>query len=85
MYSVLLIVHIIISILLGLLSCYIVSRSLFGLFGKVSFSNFQDIKLPIIIPVNYNINKYNLKNNNNITDLKLYRKTDVTNKIIASL
>ena len=33
-----------------------------------------DLKLPIIIPTNYNINKYNLKNNNNLTDLKLYRK-----------
>ena len=51
MYSVLLIVHIVISMLLGLLSCYIVSRSLYGLFGKVSFSNFQDIKLPIIAVV----------------------------------
>ena len=48
MYSVLLILHVVISILLGLLSCYIVSRSLFGLFGKVSFSSFQDIKLPIV-------------------------------------
>ncbi len=48
MYSILLIVHIIISILLSILSCYIVVRSLFGLLGKVSFSNFYDIKLPIV-------------------------------------
>lgn len=48
MYSILLIVHIVISILLSILSCYIVVRSLFGLLGKVSFSNFYDIKLPIV-------------------------------------
>ena len=47
MYSILLIFHIVISILLGILSCYIVLRSIFGLLGKVSFSNFYDIKLPI--------------------------------------
>uniref|UniRef100_A0A6C0C5A1 MYM-type domain-containing protein n=1 Tax=viral metagenome TaxID=1070528 RepID=A0A6C0C5A1_9ZZZZ len=38
-----------------------------------------DIKMPIIIPVNYNINQYNLKNNNNLSDLKLYRKKKVEN------
>ena len=38
-----------------------------------------DLKLPIIIPTNYNINNYNLKNNNNITDLKLYRKNKLNN------
>jgi len=38
-----------------------------------------DFKLPIIIPTNYNINKYNLKNNNNLTDLKLYRKNKPNN------
>ena len=38
-----------------------------------------DLKLPIIIPTNYNINKYNLKNNNNLTDLKLYRKNKPSN------
>ena len=38
-----------------------------------------DLKLPIIIPTNYNINKYNLKNNNNLTDLKLYRKNKPNN------
>tara|TARA_E500000331_G_C17227480_1_gene700981 strand:+ start:365 stop:808 length:444 start_codon:yes stop_codon:yes gene_type:complete len=47
MYSILLIFHIVISILLGIISCYIVLRSIFGLLGKVSFSNFYDIKLPI--------------------------------------
>lgn len=51
MYSLLLIVHIVISILLGILSCYIVGRSLFGLFGKVLFSTFHDIKLPIVAVV----------------------------------
>ena len=38
-----------------------------------------DLKMPIIIPVNYNINKYNLKNNNNLCDLKLYRKKKLEN------
>ena len=48
MYSAILISHIVISILLILLSVYIVMRSVFGLLGKVDFSAFQDIKLPII-------------------------------------
>ena len=48
MYSAILISHIFISILLILLSVYIVMRSVFGLLGKVDFSAFQDIKLPII-------------------------------------
>ena len=48
MYSAILISHIVISILLILLSVYIVMRSVFGLLGKVNFSVFQDIKLPII-------------------------------------
>ena len=48
MYSVILISHIVISILLVLLAIYIVMRSLFGVFGKVNFSTFHDIKLPII-------------------------------------
>tara|TARA_B100000795_G_scaffold251821_1_gene220912 strand:+ start:38 stop:481 length:444 start_codon:yes stop_codon:yes gene_type:complete len=47
MYSAILISHIVISILLILLSIYIVIRSLFGVLGKVSFSNLYDIKLPI--------------------------------------
>ena len=51
MYSMLLIVHIVISILLGILSSYIVIRSFLGLIGKVSFSNSQDIKLPIVAVV----------------------------------
>ena len=47
MYSAILISHIVISILLILLSIYIVMRSLFGVLGKVSFSKLYDIKLPI--------------------------------------
>lgn len=43
-----------------------------------------DVKLPIIIPVNHNINEYNLKNNNNFTDLKLYRKKKVDNNNIKN-
>ena len=39
-----------------------------------------DIKLPIIIPINYNINKYSSKNNNNLSNgLKLYRKKKLNN------
>jgi hypothetical protein len=38
-----------------------------------------DLKIPIIIPVNYNINKYNLKNNSVFSDLKLYRKKKLEN------
>ena len=48
MYSAILISHIVISILLILLAIYIVMRSLFGVFGKVDFSRFHDIKLPIV-------------------------------------
>ena len=48
MYSAILISHIVISILLILLSLYIVIRSFFGVIGKVSFSNFQDIQLSIV-------------------------------------
>ena len=48
MYSVILVSHIVISFLLIVLSIYIVTRSLFGVFGKVNFSTFHDIKLPII-------------------------------------
>ena len=48
MYSVILISHIVISILLILLSLYIVIRSFFGVIGKVSFSKFQDIQLSIV-------------------------------------
>ena len=47
MYSAILISHIIISVLLILLSIYIVIRSIFGVLGKVSFSTLYDIKLPI--------------------------------------
>mgnify|MGYP000639576737 FL=1 len=57
------------------------NRLLLDIFGgNMSIDEYRnnnilyDLKLPIIIPTNYNINKYNLKNNNNITDLKLYRK-----------
>ena len=48
MYSAILISHIVISILLILLSLYIVIRSFFGAIGKVHFSNFQDIQLSIV-------------------------------------
>ena len=48
MYSVILISHIVISILLILLSLYIVIRSFFGVIGKVPFSKFQDIQLSIV-------------------------------------
>ena len=48
MYSAILISHIVISILLSLLSLYIVIRSFFGVIGKVSFSKFQDIQLSIV-------------------------------------
>jgi hypothetical protein len=57
------------------------NRLLLNVFGgNMSIEEYRnnnilhDLKLPIIIPTNYNVNKYNLKNNNNITDLKLYRK-----------
>jgi hypothetical protein len=48
MYSGILIFHIVISVLLMILSSYILVRSIFGMVGKVSFSTFHDIKLPII-------------------------------------
>ena len=48
MYSAILISHIVISILLILLSLYIVIRSFFGVIGKVSFSKFQDIQLSVV-------------------------------------
>jgi hypothetical protein len=48
MYSAVLVSHIVISILLILLSLYIVIRSFFGVIGKVSFSKFQDIQLSIV-------------------------------------
>ena len=48
MYSAILISHIVISILLILLSLFIVIRSFFGVIGKVSFSKFQDIQLSIV-------------------------------------
>jgi hypothetical protein len=48
MYSLILISHIVISILLILLALYIVMRSFLGVMGKVNFSKFQDINLPIV-------------------------------------
>ena len=48
MYSAILISHIVISIFLMILASYIVVRSIFGVLGKVYFSDFQDIKLPIV-------------------------------------
>ena len=62
------------------------NRLLLDIFGgNMSIDEYRnnnilyDLKLPIIIPANYNINKYNLKNNNNTTDLKLYRKNKLNN------
>ena len=49
MYSALLISHIVISIILIILTLYIVLRSFAGTLSKVSFSTLQDIKLPIFI------------------------------------
>ena len=51
MYSVILFSHIVISILLILLSIYIVIRAFFGVIGKVSFSKFHDIQLSIVAVV----------------------------------
>jgi len=51
MYSAILISHIVISVLLMILASYIVVRSLFGVMGKVCFSTFQDISLPIVAVV----------------------------------
>ncbi len=51
MYSAILIFHIVISVLLMILASYIVVRSLFGVIGKVRFSTFQDISLPIVAVV----------------------------------
>jgi len=48
MYSTILIIHIIISIFLIVLALYIVVRSLIGVLKQISFSNFQDIQLPIV-------------------------------------
>ena len=43
-------------------------------------NDIYDLKLPIIIPVNYNINKYASKNNNNLSNgVKLYRKKKLDN------
>ncbi len=47
MYSIILVSHIIISIVLICLTLYIVGRSCAGMFKKVLFSQFHDIKLPI--------------------------------------
>ena len=47
MYSIILVSHIIISIVLICLTLYIVGRSWAGMFKKVLFSQFYDIKLPI--------------------------------------
>ena len=67
------------------------SRLLLNIFGgNMTIEQYRnnnvlyDIKFPIIIPINYNINKYNLKNNNNMSDLKLYRKTKIDNNNITN-
>ena len=48
MYSAILISHIAISVLLILITFYIVIRSFLGLTGKVTFSEFQDMRLSIL-------------------------------------
>jgi len=58
------------------------NRLLLNIFGgKMNIKEYRennnvlyDLKMPIIIPINHNINEYGLKNNNNFSDLKLYRK-----------
>ena len=47
MYSYILTPHIIISILLLLVSLFVVIRSFLGFFSKVNFSKIQDINIPI--------------------------------------
>ena len=51
MYSAILIFHIVISILLVCIAFYIVVRSLFGVFNKVSFSSFSEVSIPVFAVV----------------------------------
>jgi len=47
MYSIILIAHIIISIILTIVACYIVVRSFIGLVKDLFFSNFFDFYIPV--------------------------------------
>jgi|TARA_B110000263_G_scaffold181899_1_gene159463 hypothetical protein len=51
MYSAILIIHIIISIVLSFISFYIVIRSLFGLLRNLKFSNLYDFLIPVFAVV----------------------------------
>ncbi len=51
MYSVILIAHIIISIILTIVACYIVVRSFIGLIKGLFFSNFLDFYIPVFAVV----------------------------------
>mgnify|MGYP003993285771 FL=1 len=51
MYSVILIAHIIISIILTIIACYIVVRSFIGLIKGLFFSNFLDFYIPVFAVV----------------------------------
>ena len=44
---------------------------------RKNFNNMYYINLPIIIPINNNIYKYEFNNNHTIKDLKLYRKKEL--------
>ena len=51
MYSIILIAHIIISIILTIVACYIVVRSFIGLVKGLFFSNFLDFYIPVFAVV----------------------------------
>jgi|TARA_B110000240_G_scaffold160786_1_gene179596 ABC-type uncharacterized transport system permease subunit len=51
MYSIILIAHIIISIILTIVACYIVVRSFIGLIKGLFFSNFLDFYIPVFAVV----------------------------------
>lgn len=51
MYSIILIAHIIISIILTIIACYIVVRSFIGLIKGLFFSNFLDFYIPVFAVV----------------------------------
>ena len=48
MYSFILILHIVLSVLLVILTLYTVIRSVLGIFSEVKFSNFLDLSIPIL-------------------------------------
>ena len=47
---------------------------------RKNFNNMYYVNLPIIIPINNNIYKYEFNNNYNKKDLKLYRKKELNNE-----